>query len=240
VKRSVFVLGIIALVLVGWSCAKKDEAGGRGGAAGGAASGQGAEVRGRGWLAVKGADFAGHEIRKAGAAEKVAVLTSLDSTVELAAGVYDVLFGQTVWKNVEVKAGETTTLVPGSLVVQGASLNGHDVVSVETGVVQGTVSSLKSSLTLVPGRYLVKFGPLEWPVEIAAGQTATLRPGHVEVIGAHYGGHAVTTAAGIAVGQVSNIQSSIPLPPGDYLIEIDGQKIPFSLKEAERRTFERK
>jgi len=64
--------------------------------------------------------------------------------------------------------------------------------------------------------------------------------GWLEVQGAHFQGHPIQTASGVAVGDVSNIRNSIPLPPGDYVIEVDGQKLPFTLREGERRTFERK
>ena len=39
---------------------------------------------------------------------------------------------------------------------------------------------------------------------------------------------------------VSNIMDWMPLPPGEYVIEIGKQKIPFGLKEGENMTFERK
>jgi hypothetical protein len=42
------------------------------------------------------------------------------------------------------------------------------------------------------------------------------------------------------VGTVSNIMDRMPLPPGEYVIEIGKQKIPFGLKEGENMTFQRK
>ena len=41
-------------------------------------------------------------------------------------------------------------------------------------------------------------------------------------------------------GTVSNIMDRMPLPPGEYVIEIGKQKIPFGLKEGKNLTFERK
>jgi hypothetical protein len=246
-RKAAVVFGTLVLVILGLSsCSKKTADPGAAGQKAGEASGGGAvsgapsEARGRGWLEVQGADFGGHEIRKAGTAEKAAEVNAQNSSVPLEAGRYDVVFGQSLWKDVEVKAGETTRLVPGGITLVGASLKGHEVAAADTGVVQGILSSLKNSLTVVPGRYLVKFGPLDWPAEVAAGQTTTLKAGIVEVKGAHFQGHPIQTAGGVAVGDVSNIQSSLPLPPGDYVIEVDGQKLPFTLKEGERRTFERK
>jgi hypothetical protein len=246
-KRTALLAGAIVLAILSLAaCSKKTtESGASGQAAGGATavgavSGQSEEARGRGWLEVQDADFAGHEIRKAGSAEKVAQADSLNSRVELEAGRYEVVFGRSVWKDVEVKAGVTTRLVPGRITLVGASLDGHEVDDAGTGMVQGALSSLKDSMTLVPGKYLVKFGPLDWPVEVEAGRTTVLTASVVEVRGADIQGHPIRTAAGLVVGEVSATQSSMPLPPGEYVIEIGGRSFPFTLKERERKTFERK
>jgi hypothetical protein len=42
------------------------------------------------------------------------------------------------------------------------------------------------------------------------------------------------------VGTVRNIMDGMPLPPGEHVIEIGKQKVPFGLKEGENLTFERK
>lgn len=194
----------------------------------------------KGWLEIKNADLHGHEVRKSETGEKVEQITSLRSAVELPAGIYDLTFGKAVWKNVEVKAKETTVLAPGALVVNHAALGGHDVVEVENSVVHGKVSTLNNNITLIPGKYAVMFGKLAWPVEIKSGETTTLDPGTVEVVRAHYLGHKIYDKTGTVVGEVSNIMSSIPLPPGEYVIEIGGKKISFALKEGEDQKFEDK
>lgn len=198
------------------------------------------EKKGPGWLTMKYADLSGHEVTNAETGEKVATLSSLGSTAKLPAGIYNVTVGQSVWKSVVVKAGETTVLNPGLLEVKKASLEGHDVIDPETGVVQGQVSSLHNTVTLIPGEYQVMFGKLPWDVVIRTGEKTVVNPGTVEVQGAHYTGHKIFTKNGEYVGEVSNIQDTIPLPPGDYVIEIDEQKIPFTLKEGQDLKFERK
>jgi hypothetical protein len=198
------------------------------------------EEKGKGWLEVKRADLHGHKVTKADTSEEVGVISSLQSTIELPAGLYNVAFGSSVWKSVEIKAKKTTILEPGQLEVKHASLHGHEVMEAETGVVHGSVSALKDTITLIPGQYVVMFGKIPWPVEIKGGGTTILNPGTVEVKWAHYLGHKIYNKAGEVVGEVSNIMSSIPLPPGDYVIEIGKQKIPFSLKEGENLVFERK
>lgn len=81
------------------------------------------------------------------------------------------------------------------------------------------------------------FGRLPWPVEIKGGQTLHLNPGVVKVAGASYKGHKITDKNGAPAGAVSNTLDWLPLPPGDYVIEIEGTKYPFSLAEGEHRTF---
>lgn len=198
------------------------------------------EKKGPGRLFMKQADLSGHSVTEAETGKEAAQLSSLNSTVELPAGIYNVKVGQSLWKSVEVKAEETTVLNPGRLAVENASLQGHDIVEPETGIVQGRVSSLNQSITLIPGRYLVKFGPLAWEVEVKAGEQTVLRPGTVEVEWAHYTGHKVFDRNGQVVGEVSNICNWVPLPPGDYSIDIDGEKISFALKERQDLKFQRK
>lgn len=188
------------------------------------------EEKNRGWIEVKGADFLGHEVRKAATGAKVAVIDSLQSSLPLPAGTYDVGFGAMFWKGVEVKAGETTVLEPGGLTLNHALLDGHEVIASDTGLVQGTVSAAKSHIVLIPGKYAVKFGPLSWTVDIAAGKTTTLDPGIIEVARADIQGHKIYDASGAIVGDVSATRNSLPLPPGAYAIDLDGKRVPFTLE----------
>lgn len=198
------------------------------------------EKKGPGWLEVKGADLHGHVVTKADTGEQVATLSHTHSTVQLPAGIYNVTIGKAVWKSVEVKAGETTVLQPGFLKVGNAMLQGHKIIDIETGIEHGSVSSLVSSMALMPGEYDVMFGKIPWPVIIKSGVTTTLHPGTVTVEYAHYMGHKIYNKKGEVIGDVSNIRSTISLPPGDYTIEIGKKKISFSLKEGEQLTFQNK
>lgn len=195
---------------------------------------------GPGWLRVKGADIMGHDIARSDTGEIAGRASQVQDTVKLESGIYTVTFGKTLWKSVEVKPGETTVLVPGRLRVESASLSGHDVIDPETGEVHGRPGSLMNSIALVPGKYEVMFEGLAWPVEIKAGMTTTLRPGTVSVKGADINGHRIVTAAGIPAGEVSATMDTTPLPPGDYVIEIDGRKIPFKLAEGQDLVLQRK
>jgi len=195
---------------------------------------------GFGWLEVKGADFAGHHVTKADTGEKLGTISTVQSSMKLPYGIYQVTVGQSVWKSVEVKSGEKTVLTPGKLEVEHASLSGHNVVDVETGTVHGSVSNLKSVIALMPGEYQVMFGKLSWPVTIKAGEKTVLKPGRVQVVRASYKGHRIHTKSGEVAGEVSNIADTIPLPPGDYTVDVGGKAIPFTLREGERLKFEEK
>jgi len=226
-------LAIVSVLLLSAACRKKTPTETGTGAAAVSADHAGvpaSEEKYRGWMEVKGADFIGHEVRKAGTGEKVAVIDSLQSTLPLPAGIYDVGFGATFLKGVEVKDGETTVLDPGGLTLNHATLDGHDVVAAGTGLVHGKVSATNSHLVLLPGSYAVKFGPLSWAVEITAGKTTTLDPGIIEVAKADIQAHKIYDPAGAIVGDVGATRNSLPLPPGSYTIDLDGQRIPVTLE----------
>ena len=182
------------------------------------------EKTGPGWLEVKGADLSGHRITKADTGEKVGSLGHTHSSMKLPAGIYNVTVGQAVWKSVEVKAGEKTVLAPGFLKVVHPAIQGHQVVEPETGAVHGSVSNTKNQMALMPGDYEVYFGKLVWPIKIKAGETLVLKPGTVQVKGAVIRGHSIRDKKGTVVGSVSSIQDWIPLPPGDYPLELEGKE----------------
>jgi len=210
------------------------------GAAAESGSASSAKKAGGGWIEVKGADFIGHEVRDAATGAVVAKIDALQSTLALPAGTYDVGFGATDLKGVTVKEGEKMVLEPGAITVNHASLKGHDVVASGTGVVQGRVSAIDSHLVLLPGAYDVKFGPLSWPVEVKAGETTVLDPGLIEVRRADINGHKIHDLTGALIGEVSATGSVMPLPPGDYTIELDGKTVSFTIKAGEKVTLERK
>lgn len=198
------------------------------------------ESQGPGWLRVEGADQRGHVVTDAETGQEVGRLSNVRSTIELPAGIYNITVGSATWKSVEVKAGETTVLRPGWLDIRHASFRGHQVLDAETGEEHAELSNLASTAALMPGSYLVMFGELPWPVTIEAGKTTSLNPGVVSVKRASYLGHIIRTKGGKEVGAVSNTASSMPLPPGEYTIEIQGKVIPFSLAEGQEVAFELK
>lgn len=197
--------------------------------------------QGMGHLQVVGADLDGHTVTNAETGEKMPKSPSrVNEIVELPAGIYNVTIGNATWKSVEVKTGERTVLQPGWLEVANAWIKGHEIKELETGEVHGSVSSLKSTIALMPGRYEVMFGGAVWPVSVEKGKKTILKAGAVSVKYAYIGGHKIFDEKGNKVGSVSATMSWMPLPPGKYTIEIDKKIYPFTLKEGEEAKFERK
>jgi hypothetical protein len=180
-------------------------------------------------LQVRGADLAGHQVKDA--AGKVAgEISSTVDTLKLPPGLYQVSFGNAWWKSVSVESKKLTVLEPAILEVENAGINGHAVTDSETGAKIAEVSSIKKAVTLLPGVYDVGFGKLVWPlVKIDGGKKTLLRPGRLKVEGASFNGHKVKTAAGIDAGEVSNMVATLPLPPGDYTVDINGKAVPFKI-----------
>jgi uncharacterized protein YerC len=197
--------------------------------------------KGGGFLQIKKADVTGHDVTDAESGKNVGAISSVNATLNLPAGIYNVTFGKSVWKSVEVKNGETTVLEPGVLEINHGSLAGNQVVDSETGLVHGEISSIKRSITLMPGLYDVTFGKAVWPVvKVNSGKTTTLNAGILRVTGASFSGNRVRTADGKEVGDLSSIQSWISLPPGSYTIEVGKDKKSFTIAEGQELTMDMK
>jgi hypothetical protein len=195
---------------------------------------------GEGRLTIEGIELQGHSVTNSETGEKVGTITQLLSSIKLPSGIYTVAIGKAFWKSVEVSPGETTVLKPAVLRIEHAAVNGHKVVERETGEDRGSLSQIKDSIALVPGEYEVYFGKAVWPVSVGQGAKIILKPGIVTVKGAGPLGHSIRKINGDLVETISPTMSSAPLPPGDYTIEIDGRQKPFSLRESETVTFQKK
>ncbi len=198
------------------------------------------EESGSGWLAIEKPDLLGHDVIDAKSGEKLNKSISRSKTsIEVPAGIYNVTFGKFVWKSIEVKKGQTTTIVPGWISIKNATLRGHKIHESETGILFGSVSRSNSSMAILPGKYDVSFGKTSWHITVKAGETTELNPGTVTVKGAHYSGHKIRDDQETVVGSVSNTGNWMPLPPGKYSIEIDEKVIPFTLEAGQDLEFER-
>ncbi len=176
-----------------------------------------------------------HDIVNAETGQKVATFDRVQTQVELPAGIYEVKFGPGSWKGSEVRPGETTTITPGVLKVQASVFVNADVVDSETGETHGTFDNVSTTVTLMPGVYDLRFRTAEWRfVKVDGGKTTTLRPASVILAsGLKWKAARVTTPDGKEVARFDAVTWKTALPPGDYIVEVDGNKFPFPATEGE-------
>jgi hypothetical protein len=188
-----------------------------------------------GKLQVRRPDLRGHKVTEAESGKPVGTISNIQSVLELPAGLYNVSFGPTMWKSVEVKAGEVTVLEPGVIEVNNATVRGHKVLDWETGLELGAISSINRQLTVLPSTFTVTFGGAKWNnIEVKAGEHKVLNPAVIAVKSASASGHKVYTQDGGLVATISNIASVLPVPPGKYTIDVGSQKVPLDLSEGQR------
>jgi hypothetical protein len=179
-----------------------------------------------------------HPVMNAETGEKVGEFNSSHREITVKAGIYEVLFGPASWKGIEVRSGETTTIDPGVLKIEVSNASVHvsaNVVDSETGEKHGTISPVSTSVTLMPGVYDLRFRRTEWRyIRIDGGQTKTLRPAAVILApGLKWRTAKIVTQDGTEVFRFDAVTSRAALPPGDYIVELDGNKFPFPADEGE-------
>jgi VWA domain-containing protein len=188
-----------------------------------------------GKLVIRNAEMSGHKVTKAESGDVVATLNSSGPSAELPAGFYNVAFGKSVWKSVEVRPGETTTLDPGVIEIRNASISGHKVLDNETREEIGSVMSSNPVLAVLPSTFAVTFGKALWKdIEVKEGERRVLNPGAVTVKGAGIPGYSIKDEEGNIVATVSATQDTAPLPPGKYTLDVGGQQVPLELTEGQK------
>jgi len=188
-----------------------------------------------GKLQVRNPDLAGHKVTEAENGKQVAEIRGVVTTVDLPSGLYNVAFGPTVWKSVEVKGGETTVLDPGVIEIRNMSVTGHKVLDWETGVVVGELRGVKNYLSVLPSTFTVTFGAIGWQhIDVKAGERKVLNPAVIAVNRPESRGHRIHAEDGTLVGTLRGVVSTLAVPPGKYTIEVGGQKVPLDLAQGQR------
>ena len=174
-----------------------------------------------GKLRTTGAQWlARHPILDAGGKE-VGQLDSARMEVPLPPGIYEVRFGPNAWKGIEVRPGETTSISPATL--EMAKNVSARLVDTETGAVHANLDAVSAKAVVMPGVYdLVFANGLRWPyLKLDGGKTLKLDP--VEVRVNRPWKSARVLHEGKPVFQFDAVTSRARLPPGEYVVEIDGK-----------------
>jgi hypothetical protein len=170
-----------------------------------------------------------HAVLNAETGKKAGEFNSSRREIALPAGIYEVKFGPASWKGIEVRPGETTTIDPGVLKIEVANPSVHvnaSVVDSETGEKHGGFTPMSSSVTLMPGVYDLRLAKTEWRfIKVDGGKTTTLRPAAVILAkDLKWKKARVTTPDGKEVADFHAMRTQAALPPGDYIVEVDGNK----------------
>ena len=164
----------------------------------------------------------------------------MTSSVTLPAGFYNVKFGNQLWRSIEVKNGEATTIETAIVDLPAAGYKGHEIRDWETGEVIETLSSRRTSMNLLPSSYTMGFGKLQVPFTLEPGKRKIIDAVSVSFKGLPINYRMIYDAAGKEVAEISSTGSSITLPPGKYVLDLVKTKVPFELKLGEQPRIELK
>lgn len=169
-----------------------------------------------------------HEVLDVATGKKVGALDNANREIKLPAGVYEVRFGPATWKGIEVRSGETTTIEPG-MVKLSRGVNAQ-LVDVETGAKHGSFNPVTTSAAVMPGLYDLEFkGGLRWPhLRVDGGKTLTLDPIEIRLSRDMKWKKAQILHGGKPVARFDAVTYAHVLPPGEYLVEVDGKRHPVS------------
>ena len=170
--------------------------------------------------------------------KEIAGVTPAQTTADLPAGTYTVMFGKRPWRGVVIKSNETTVIKPAVLHVDRLpTLSRAVAIDPETREQVASVDSVSSRTAILPGTYTVRIGGAEWPnVRMDSGQTVTLKPARLKIEKIE-GSVTILDASGQRVGSVDRVNSTIALPPGTYGIKFGTTMERLDLKAGEDRTF---
>ena len=182
--------------------------------------------------------LASHAVLNAETGQKVGEFNSSHREILLPAGIYSATTTFTACLRPSALLPETTTIDPGILKVEVANPSVHvnaSVVDSETGEKHGGFTPVSTSVTLMPGVYDLRFAKTDWRyIKVDGGKTTTLRPAAVILVtGLKWKKARVTTQDGKEVADFNAVRWRAALPPGDYIVEVDDNKIPFLATEGE-------
>ncbi len=154
--------------------------------------------------------------------------SQLNKPVAVLAGAFVVKVNGTEAK-AEIRAGETTKLQSGTLLVQG-STDSHYYAFSPAGA-QLAYQKLSKPLALLPGPSVVKVNGSSTPVEIAAGAQSEIQTGTLLVQGTTDEHYYVFDAAGAQL-VYSKLSQPVSLLEGSYTAKVTGAPFPVEVKAA--------
>jgi hypothetical protein len=174
-------------------------------------------------------------VREAESGKEVGKLNRVTMEITLPAGTYEVQFGKGVWKGIEVRPAATTTIEPGELRIDNR-VGVVRIVDSETGEEHGQIDAANAAVTLMPGLYDLRFGKAHWRfVKVDGGKTLALKAALVKLDrDLKWQKRArVVAADGTELFRFDAVSHQAALPPGEYVVEIDDSRIPFTAAEGE-------
>lgn len=175
-----------------------------------------------------------HAVFNSETGQNAGTLDRVKHEIALPAGIYEVQFGPSRWKGIEIRPGETTTIEPGVLRLENR-VGVVRVVDSETSEQFGQFDAANPAVTLMPGLYDLRFGKTDWRfVKVDGGKTTLLKPAQVRIArNSKWQKARVTMRDGTEVFRFDAVTWNATLPPGDYVVEVDGSKFPFPATEGE-------
>lgn len=159
-------------------------------------------------------------------------LNGADDEKPLPPGTYDVQFGKKLWRGVTVKKGETTTLTPARFRMEKPYFN--RIIDQETGQEVEKLTENRDVLQLPPGTYAIMFGKVAWKnFSVASGDEIVVNPGRIKIDGKGFF-YKVFNETGDEVIKLTEGTNDVPLPPGKYTLDVDGQIFLVTLTEGKR------
>jgi hypothetical protein len=180
-----------------------------------------------------------HPVFNAETGQKVGSLDAVNRQLTLPAGIYEVQFGAGRWKGIEVRPNKTTEIAPGELEVKHVEGFSQVVVlDAETNEKHDSLNRMRQRITLMPGLYNLRFGTsdLVWPfVKVDGGKVTKLSLARLIL-----SRDLEWRTAQIFDTDGKKVLSLYPatgreagLPPGEYVIDVDGNKFPFEADPGE-------
>jgi len=186
-----------------------------------------------GTLELKNTTASRHAVIEVKSQKTVAHLSAVTPTVALPAGFYNVKFGNMLWRSIEVKDGEVTSIETAIIELPNASFRGQKILDPETRIEVGKLSSMRKTMNVMPSTFAIMFGSKEVLVSLKPNERRVIESGYVKFTGLPINSRSIVDEQGKKIITVSATSSGATLPPGKYAIELSDKKIPFVISNSE-------